>query len=74
MCRAMSTPEKFVSRALFKALWSGRWTIYPEHKIMDLRWYDALYLCLRDHERVRMHRRMWDMLQGSLAGEGATGL
>ena len=22
--------------------------------------------------RVRMHRRMWDMLQGSLAGEGAS--
>ena len=72
MCHGASTPEKFASRALFKALWSGRWTIHPDHKIMDLRWYDALYLCLRDHERVRMHRRMWYMLQGSLAGEGAS--
>ena len=73
MCLAMPTPEKFASRALFKALWSGRWTIHPEHKIMDLRWYDALYLCLRDHEQVRMHRRMWDMLHISLTGEGARG-
>ena len=69
MCHAKSMPEKFASRALFKALWSGRWTIHPEHKIMDLRWYDALYLCLRDHERVRMHRRMWDMLNGVQIGE-----
>lgn len=34
MCLAMPTPEKFASRALFKALWSGRWAIHPEHKVM----------------------------------------
>ena len=44
MCLAMSTLEKFASRALFKALWSGRWAIHPEHKVMDLRWYETLYI------------------------------
>lgn len=73
MSRVVSTHEKCSSRALFKALWSGRWAINPKHRDMDLRWYDALYLRLRDPERERMHWRMWDMLHISLAGEGARG-
>lgn len=50
--------EKFEMRVLFKALWSNQWAVHPEHRTMDLRCYDRLFLCLRDSERDVMKNRM----------------